>query len=127
MKLIRVILKIVHSSCAEEEKSTEVLVPTMSDLMKGNNEATVILGILVAMLTEAFGSHDPFDSYQGAFVTIQIACDSCVYMLYNKECLIPCNGREHRLWLNKIRDEVNPPLRKFLINAAFKPPKGTQP
>ena len=81
----------------------------------------------VAMLTEAFGSHGPFDSYQGAFVTIQIACDSCVYTLYDKECLIPCNGREHRLWLNKTRDEVKSPLRKFLINAALKPSKGTQP
>lgn len=57
MKIIRIILKIVRGSCAEEEKSIEVLVPVMSDLVKINNEAMVILGILIAMLTEAFRDH----------------------------------------------------------------------
>jgi len=60
MKIIRIILKIVRGSCAEEEKSIEVLVPVMSDLVKINNEAMVILGILVAMLTEAFRDHSVY-------------------------------------------------------------------
>ena len=120
MNLIRVILKIVRGSCAEEEKSVEVLVPTMNDLMKVNNETMVILGILVAMLTDAFGDHGTHESYQGAFLTIKIVCDYRTRTLYNKECLIPCNGREHLLWLNKTRDEVRDNLGKFLINVALK-------
>jgi len=121
MKIIRLILKIVRGSCAEEEKSIEVLVPVMSDLMKINNEAMAILGILVAMLTEAFGDHGTYESYQGAFLTIKIASDSRVCTLYDKDCLIPCTGREHLLWLNKVRDEIKGSLRKFLINVALKP------
>lgn len=64
MKIIRIILKIVRGSCAEEEKSIEVLVPVMSDLVKINNEAMVILGILIAMLTEAFRDHSVYESYR---------------------------------------------------------------
>ena len=120
MKIFRLILKIVRGSCTEEDKSIEVLVPTMSDLMQINNEAMVILGVLVAMLTQAFGDRSCYESYQGAFLTIQIACDSRVFTLYDKECFIPCTGREHLLWLNKIRDEVKGSLRKFLINVALK-------
>lgn len=114
------ILKIVRGSCAEEEKSMEVLVPSMSDLMQINNEAMVILGILVAMLTQAFGDHSRYESYQGAFLTIKITCDSRVCTLYDKECFIPCTGQEHLLWLNKIRDEIKGSLRKFLTNVALK-------
>ena len=126
MKIIRLILKIVRGSCAEEEKSIEVLVPVMSDLMKINNEAMVILGVLVAMLTEAFGDHSPYESYQEAFITIKVTCDSRVCTLYDKACFIPCAGREHLLWLNKIRDEVKGSLRKFLINVALKPSERSQ-
>ena len=126
MKIIRIILKIVRGSCAEEEKSIEVLVPVMSDLVKINNEAMVTLGILVAMLTEAFGDHSRYESYQSAFLTIKIACDSRVCTLYDKECFIPCTGREHLLWLNKIREEVKGSLRRFLINVALKPSERSQ-
>lgn len=126
MKLIRVILKIVRGSCAEEEKSVEVLVPAMNDLMKVNNETMVILGILIAMLTDAFGDHSTHESYQGAFLTINIFCDSRTCTLYNKERLIPCNGREHLLWLNKTCDEVRDNLGKFLINVALKSSEGAR-
>lgn len=126
MKIIRIILKIVRGSCAEEEKSIEVLVPVMSDLMKVNNEAMVILGIIVAMLTEAFKDHGAYESYQGAFLTVKIACDSRVCTLYDKECLIPCTGREHLLWLNKMRDEVKESLRKFLISVALNSSAGSR-
>ncbi len=124
MKIVRIILNIVRGSCAEEEKSVEVLVPVMSDLLKINNEAMVVLGILVAMLTEAFGDHSTYESYQGASLTIKISCDSHVRTLYNKECLIPCTGRDHLIWLNKTRDEVRNNLRIFLINVALKPSNG---
>ena len=126
MKIFRLILKIVRGSCTEEDKSIEVLVPTMSDLMQINNEAMVILGVLVAMLTQAFGDRSCYESYQGAFLTIKITCDSRVCTLYDKECFIPCTGREHLLWLNKIRDEVKGSLRKFLINVALKPAEGSR-
>ena len=66
MKVISIILNTMHGSCAEEKKSIEVLVPVMSDLVKINNEAMVILGILVAMLTEAFRDLSVYESYQGA-------------------------------------------------------------
>lgn len=126
MKIIRIILKIVRGSCAEEEKSIEVLVPVMSDLVKINNEAMVILGILIAVLTEAFRDHSVYESYQGAHLTIKIACDSCVSTLYDQECFIPCTGRKHLLWINKMRDEVKGSLRKFLINVALKPSERSQ-
>lgn len=121
MKIMRLILKIVRGSCAEEEKSIEVLVPVMSDLMKINNETMVILGLLVATLTQAFGDHGTDESYQGAFLTIKIACDSRVCTLYDKDCFIPCTGHKHLLWLNKMREEVKGSLRNFLINVALKP------
>ena len=121
MKIMRLILKIVRGSCAEEEKSIEVLVPVMSDLMKINNETMVILGILVAALTEAFGDHGTDESYQGAFLTIKITCDSRVCTLYDKDCFIPRTGHKHLFWLNKMRDEVKGSLRNFLINVALNP------
>ena len=126
MKIIRIILKLVRGSCAEEEKSTEVLVPVMSDLVKINIETMVILGILVAMLTETFRDHSVYESYQGAHLTIKIACDSCVSTLYDQECFIPCTGLKHLLWINKMRDEVKGSLRKFLINVALKPSERSQ-
>lgn len=126
MKIIRIILKLVRGSCAEEEKSTEVLVPVMSDLVKINIETMVILGILVAMLTETFRDHSVYESYQGAHLTIKIACDSCVSTLYDQECFIPCTGHKHLLWINKMRDEVKGSLRKFLINVALKPSERSQ-
>ena len=126
MKIINIILEIVRGSCAEEEKSVEVLVPVMSDLIKINSEAMVVLGILVALLTEAFRDRSIYESYQGAHLTIKIACDSCVSTLYDQECLIPCTGRKHLLWINKIREEVKGSLRKFLINVALKPSERSQ-
>lgn len=126
MKLIRIILKIVRGSCAEEEKSIEVLVPVMSDLVKINIETMVILGILVAMLTDVFRDHSVYESYQDAHLTIKIACDSCVSTLYDQKCFIPCTGHKHLLWINKIRDEIKGSLRKFLINVALKPSERSQ-
>ena len=126
MKIIRIILKIVRGSCAEEEKSIEVLVPVMSDLEKINNEAMVILGILVAMLTEAFHGHSVYESFQSAHLTIKIACDSAISTLYDQECFFPCTGRKYLLWINKMCDEVKGSLSKFLINVALKPSERSQ-
>lgn len=127
MKLIRVILNIVRGSCAEEEKSVEVYVYAMSDLMKNYNEAEVILGILVAMLTAAFVDLGTHESFRGASSTIKITCDSRVRTLYDKNPLIPYNGNEHLGWLNKICDELRKKLLIFLISVVLKPSKGTRP
>ena len=126
MKTISIILAYQFGACTKEEKCVKTALPAMDNLSKVNGETMVLIGILLAMLTEVFGDHSTYESYQGVFLTIKIACDSRIYTLYDKDCLIPCTGCEHLLWLNKMHDEVRTPLRNVLLNIALKPSEGTR-
>lgn len=93
-----------------------------------HEETMVVTGAIVSELTRTFGDNkNSAESYQMAFVSIEVSCDSMSCKLYEYEDFIPYTGYKHWLWLMNIRKSICKPLETFMTNVALCDAGGGRP
>ncbi|HIY74586.1 MAG TPA: hypothetical protein H9826_11570 [Candidatus Intestinimonas merdavium] len=111
-----------------EEQPLELPVPVMKNTLAVHEETMVVTGAIVSELTQTFGDNkNSAESYQMAFISIEVSCDGMSCKLYEHEDFIPCTGYQHQLWLMNIRKSICEPLETFMTNVALCDAGGGRP
>lgn len=112
---------------AKEEQKGEVIVPTMKSMAAVKEEAMLLVGFILSMLTLTFGyNKSDAETCQAAFIFIVVSCNGVSRKVYEQEAFIPANGQKHQLWLLDIRKSIRKPLETFLVDAALHDTGGGQ-
>lgn len=128
MKKIRLILTYQCGDCAKEDKRIEILISPMKSVDMVKQQTMLLIGVLLAMLTDVFSDNKGgMMSHQMAMISIKVGYETDVSIIYKKDCIIPCSGQEHLLWLQKIGDTVKIPLSNFLLDVELRSKEGTRP
>lgn len=126
MKIIIQIFKNFGTHAKEEQKG-EVIVPAMKSMTAVKEEAMLLVGFILSMLTLTFGyNKSDAESCQAAFIFIVVSCNGVSRKVYEQEAFIPANGQKHQLWLLDVRNRIRQPLETFLVDAALHDNGGDQ-
>ena len=120
MKIFVVKFLIKHGLLPEEELKVEIPVPATETSGNVKLNAMMLVGFVLAVLTQALSDNrGGVVCHMATSVSVTVSCDGLSRKVYESSSLIPCNGREHHLWLLNIRKSIHRPLETFPVNAAL--------